>query len=105
MKTNSDVKPKQIYPLGDGTFHFNYNIEEVTVENEEGKETKSFICDTVHVSKVDYGTIVSAMIAEKYSLIEEIAINRQRDSKYQEFQQYFDYCESCKNIARNALVE
>lgn len=103
MKTSSNVRPQQIYPLGDDTFHFNYNIEEVFVENEEGEETKSFICDTVHVSKVDYGTIVSAMIAEKYSLIEEIAINRQRDSKLQEFQQYFDYCENCKSIVRESL--
>ncbi|MDD2475832.1 MAG: hypothetical protein PHI32_07970 [Dysgonamonadaceae bacterium] len=105
MKTNSDVRPKQIYPLGDDTYHFNYNVEEVLADNEEGEEIKSFVCDTVHVSKVDYATIISAMIAEKYSIIEEIAINRQRDSKQQEFQEYFDYCESCKNIARNALGE
>lgn len=103
MKTNSDVRPKKIYPLGDGTYHFNYNIEEVFAYNEEGEEIKSFVYDTVHVIKVDYATIVSAMIAEKYSIIEEIAINRQRDSKQQEFQEYFDYCEECKRTVREAL--
>ena len=48
MITNSDVRPKQIYPLGDGTYHFNYNIEELI--DEEGN--KSFNCDTIHVRDI-----------------------------------------------------
>ena len=103
MRTNSDVRPVSLLPLGDGTYHFNYNIEEVQVENEDQTFRPSFNCDTVHVSSCDYGIIASTMIAEKYTFEEEIAINRQRDVKPEKFQEYFDYCEECKSIVREAL--
>ena len=47
-----------------------------------------------------YEELVANCIAEKYSYVEEFAINRQRDTKPEEFQTYFDYCESCKIHAR-----
>ena len=58
----------------------------VTVEmpDEEIKDTRS------------YSEKVVSLIREKYSLDEELAIQRQRDSKPQEFQEYFNYCEECK---------
>ena len=99
MKTNSDVRPKQIYPLGDDTYHFNYNIEEVI--DEEGN--KSFNCDTIHVRDISYDNLVSKMIAEKYPINKELALHRQREIKTEEFQEYFDYCEECKQIVREAL--
>ena len=34
---------------------------------------------------------------------EEIAINRQKEIKITEFQEYFNYCEECKMIAKNIL--
>ena len=97
FNTVQDVnKPLPIYPLGDGSYHFNYNIEEVI--DEEGR--KSFNCDTVHVHSIDYDTIVNAMVREKYPLDKELALHRQREIKTEEFQVYFDYCEECKRIAR-----
>ena len=104
MRTNSDVRPKQIYPLGDGTYHFNYNIEELFAENEEGEEIKSFVCDTIHVRDISYDNLVSKMIAEKYSIDKELALHRQREVKTEEFQEYFDYCEECKRTVRGALT-
>jgi len=99
MRTNSDIKPKQIYPLGDGTYHFNYNIEEVI----DGEGNKSFNCDTIHVSDISYDNLVSKMIAEKYPIDRELALHRQRVVKAEEFQAYFDYCEECKRTVREAL--
>ena len=99
MRTNSNVRPMAIMPLGDGAYHFNYNIEEVI--DEEGN--KSFNCDTVHVHSVDYDTIVNAMVREKYPLDRELALHRQREIKTEEFQEYFDYCEECKRTVREAL--
>ena len=99
MRTNSDNKPLPIYPLGDGSYHFNYNIEEVIDE----ESNKSFNCDTVHVHSVDYDTIVNAMVREKYPLDRELALHRQREIKTEEFQAYFDYCEKCKQIVREVL--
>ncbi len=62
----------------------------VTVEtpDEEFKDTRS------------YSEKVVSLIREKYSLDEELAIQRQRDSKPQEFSEYFEYCEACKQKAK-----
>ena len=62
----------------------------VTVEtpDEEIKDTRS------------YNEKVVSLISEKYSLDEELAIQRQRDIKPQEFQEYFEYCEACKQKAK-----
>ena len=98
MRTNSDNKPLPIYPLGDGSYHFNYNIE--VSDNED---IGGYNCDTVHVHSIDYDTIVNAMVREKYTLDRELALHRQREIKTEEFQAYFDYCEECKSIVREAL--
>ena len=47
-----------------------------------------------------YEETVVALIREKYSLDEELAIQRQRDSKPEEFSAYFEYCEECKLKAK-----
>ena len=40
MKSNSDVRPPKFVNLGDGSWHYNYNIKEVQVEAEtaEGED-------------------------------------------------------------------
>ena len=65
----------------------------VTVEmpDEEFKDTRS------------YSEKVVSLIREKYSLDEELAIQRQRDSKPQEFSEYFEYCEACKAKVKGEL--
>ncbi len=62
----------------------------VTVEmpDEEFKDTRS------------YSEKVVSLIREKYSLDEELALERQRDSKPQEFSEYYAYCEACKQKAK-----
>lgn len=65
----------------------------VTVEmpDEEFKDTRS------------YSEKVVSLIREKYSLDEELAIQRQRDTKPEEFQKYFEYCEACKAKVKGEL--
>lgn len=65
----------------------------VTVEtpDEEIKDTRS------------YSEKVVSLIREKYSLDEELAIQRQRDTKPDEFQKYFEYCEFCKKQIKEGL--
>ena len=46
---------------------------------------------------------ISALIREKYSIDEELAIQRQRDTKPDEFQEYFEYCEFCKKQIKEGL--
>lgn len=52
------------------------------------------------VVEFTYEEIVTAYIREKYSLDEELAIQRQRDTKPEEFENYFKYCEECKKRAK-----
>lgn len=62
--------------------------QEVEVPDEEIQDTRT------------YEEKIESLIREKYSLNDELAILRQRDTKPQEFQQYFDYVEECKNMAK-----
>ena len=102
MKTNSDHRPPALLDLGDGSWHFNYNIHEIEIEDETGKRT-SYEYDTVHVRDCEYGAIVAAMIRDKYSIDEELSIQRQRDEKPAGFQEYFEYCEGCKATVKQGL--
>ena len=49
---------------------------------------------------ISYDEKVVSLIREKYSLDEELAIQRQRDTKPEEFKAYFDFCEECKEKAK-----
>lgn len=48
----------------------------------------------------EYNEKVNSLIRERYSLSEELAILRQRDSKPDEFDEYFRFAEECKAKAR-----
>lgn len=48
-----------------------------------------------------YEELVEQYIRERYSISDELALNRQRDTKLEEWQEYYDYCEECKNRAIN----
>lgn len=50
-----------------------------------------------------YEEQVVALIRERYSSDDELAILRQRDSKPEEFEQYFNYCEECKSKIKQKL--
>lgn len=50
-----------------------------------------------------YGDRVERLIREKYTMSDEIAILRQRDTKPEEFDEYNAYAERCKAIARSSI--
>lgn len=47
-----------------------------------------------------YENMIVNEIRKKYSLNQELAILRQRDSKFTEYQEYFEYVEQCKSKAK-----
>ena len=49
MKSSSDVRPAIILPLGNGSYHYNYNIVEEKVEDPETGEKTVYNYDTVQV--------------------------------------------------------
>lgn len=59
--------------------------------------------DYEYVKTLPYEMAVEYLIRDRYTLYEELAIQRQRDSKPEEFKAYNDYCEQCKSKARELL--
>ena len=55
---------------------------------------------TEEETQAAYENAVNALIREKYTLSQELAILRQRDSKPEEYNAYNAYCEMCKIEAK-----
>ena len=55
------------------------------------------------VAKKVYPQLVQELINKKYSIYDELAIQRQRDTKQDEFNAYNTYCEECKVEAKRLL--
>lgn len=127
-----DIARCEEIPKGDFAYFTVYNLavktekytevkqNPVTKTDEEGNEYKSYeeievektreykVCDLIgHKREIvdtrSYSEKVVSLIREKYSLDEELAIQRQRDTKPEEFQEYFNYCEECKAKAKEEL--
>lgn len=58
--------------------------------------------ETQYATKA-YKKIVEQFVAQRYTLRQELAIQRQRDTKPTEFNEYNSYCEACKIYAKELL--
>lgn len=47
--------------------------------------------------------IVESLIAQRYTIRQELSIQRQRDVKPLEYEEYNNYCEVCKSYAKELL--
>ena len=76
MKSSSDIRPAVIQPLGNGAYHYNYNIVERQETDPETWEVKTvYDYDTVKVwDKPTYEKLVKAVIREKLDETQEFAI-------------------------------
>ncbi len=75
MKSSSDVRPKVFLDLGDGSWHYNYHIKEVEVEQEDGTKKTMYEYETVQVwGTPTYETLVKAVIRGKYDETQEFAL-------------------------------
>lgn len=72
-----------------------WDFEEVSPEQLEEERRESL--------RPEYEKLVDKYIREKYSMSDEFAIQRQRDTKPEAFDEYFSYCEECKRKAKNKL--
>lgn len=59
----------------------------------------------ISYSVLSYELIVKMLIREKYSIDEELAIQRQRDTKPEEFATYFNYIEGIKTQVKEFINE
>lgn len=53
--------------------------------------------------RLEYERKTEQLIRERYSISQELAILRQRDTKPDEFNEYYAYAEECKAQARNEI--
>lgn len=109
-----DEEPKAIEVVTDGKtatgFYVRENVARVTVPAQEGDDDEATReaweadehCAT-GLSVRSYGALTSAIVRAKYSADAELAIQRQRDAKPEEFAAYYDFCEAAKAAAKKAL--
>lgn len=72
-----------------------YEYEEAPEATDNGTETPPI--------PMDYGEMVNELIRRKYTLSEELAILRQRDTKAEEFEAYNEYAEQCKKEIKESI--
>lgn len=78
----------------------NLNIEE-RERVLEGEAVTEYEADTIVVPHpATYARVVDALVRERYTVSEELALLRQRESKADEFADYDAYVEGCKAVAR-----
>ena len=56
-------------------------------------------------SPISYEELIIRLVRSEYSIDEEFAILRQRETKAEEFQTYYDFVEQCKTAARKFVAE
>ena len=70
--------------------------------NGEYVEIEDTECTSVDngYAPADYGNVVEELIRQRYSISQELAIQRQKDAKPEEYIEYYNYCEKCKIEAK-----
>lgn len=66
---------------------------------------QEYVPTPVEPYKPTYEERVEQLIRECYSLNQELAIQRQRETKPDEFTEYFAYCEECKATAKEEFAD
>ncbi|MGN0761660.1 MAG: hypothetical protein ACI4MV_06955 [Christensenellales bacterium] len=78
-------------------------------EVKEVEEIQLYIPFTVEeqaqYDQAKYESLVESKIRQKYTLSQELAILRQKETKSQAYQAYFDYCEECKSTAKSEIAQ
>ena len=95
MKAYYTNQPSQIEPIGHGKYYVNMDI----VETEDG-----YGCEQVKINgNPTYSVVVEALIRERYSVSDEIALLRQKETKPTEYAEYDAFCEACKAKAQQVF--
>lgn len=101
-KSFSTTRPEKVAQYDHSHVILSYNI--VTVEATEYRDA-GFEFETLIVNKAEKGPIVEAIVRERYSISDELGIQRQRSIKEEEFNEYNDFVEAAKATADAILAE
>jgi len=103
MKNESNNKlPLVLYELRTNLLNFNEREKQIT--DESGNVITMYVYDSFRVSKsMAYDSIVTAIIRDKYTEADELAMDRQSYAKAEDYKAYNAYCEQAKAWACEAL--
>ena len=71
----------------------------VIIDAQTGEVTHTYV-EPIEITEeivIDYDAEVNRLIRQRYTASQEFSILRQRDEKPEEFAEYNEYCEWCKN--------
>ena len=80
--------------------YINGQYIELTADEIAAMQADKERLDAEYWASVDYGDAVNAKIRERYSESQEFAVLRQKEEKPEEYQEYFTYCEACKDFVK-----
>jgi len=99
-----DSRPASMEAVGNGCILYRWDIQEETVETQGGGTRVQYSCLEVSVYEpVSYDKLVSAMIRQKYTADDELAMARQCYTEVEEYKAYNAYVEDCKKVASGFL--
>ena len=88
--------------IKDGMQIFNAPEEEIKAA---GWEEYIPQAESTEEPEMSYEDRVATLIRERYSVDDEIALLRERDSRPDEYTEYLTFCEECKEKAKNKNEE
>lgn len=95
----STGRPEKVARFDQKTLLVAYNIAAAEQNEESG-----FEYDIVKVAELSKPAIVEALVRERYSVSDELALLRQRNTKKAEFSEYNDFVEGAKTLADEILA-
>lgn len=104
IKNNEIKDSKKINVVINGFRYFNPSEEQIIAD---GWQPYTFPTSTQSEIPLDevYKNKIIELIRQKYSIDDELAILRQRDTKIEEFDIYNSFVEECKILARKDVYE
>ena len=73
---------------------------EMTAEEIAELNAQAEATEREYWQNINYDEAVNTKIREKYTESQEFAILRQKDAKPEEYEEYYAYCESCKDYVK-----
>ena len=92
MKSKKDPSGKRVVE---------YKLQRYEIEVEKNDKTITL----TRYSDKTYEEIVEDMVKTKYSLAQEVAILRQQYTKIDEYNEYYQFVEQCKALAKEFINE
>lgn len=102
--------PPQTQMLANGKIRIYFNVQagkETNIQKDEDgnaleTETDVYTADEIDIeAPLTYSKVVEALIRDRYSVSDELAILRQQATKPEEFDAYNKYAEECKALAQS----